>query len=144
MADGGSIAGWWIDNEKIYQTVDGTRNGRIKTQLNSNGMAQVGNFDYSIVTDAINAAMASIGGVLMSNGLINGYNIAAIAASANNAYSLANSAMARANAAYDHLPTHRHHIGFSSVSKVCTGSVAGDACAVNVSYDKASAFTDNT
>ena len=80
--------------------------------------------------------MASIGGILMQSGLINGYSIAAIAAQAN-------AAMARANEAYDHLPSHRHHIGFSSVDKVCTGSVVGDACAVNVSYDKASTFTDS-
>lgn len=117
MADGGSIAGWWIDNEKIYQTVDGTRNGRIKTQLNSTGTAKAGGFDYSIITDAINAAMASIGGVLMSNGLINGYSIAAIAASANNAYNtaasaynLASAAYSRANEAYSHLPNHNHSI----------------------------------
>ena len=126
MADGGSIAGWWIDNEKIYQTVDGTRNGRIKTQLNSNGMAQVGNFDYSIVTDAINAAMATIGGVLMSNGLINGYNIAAVAAAANNAYSMASSAMARANQAYSHLPKHSHYY------EKATGGWADDTGRVSI------------
>lgn len=102
MADGGSIAGWWIDNESIYQTYDGTRdkikNGQnnIKTELNSTGTAQVGTFDYSIVTDAINAAMASIGGVLMSGGLINGYSIAAIAAEAATANANAISALGAA------------------------------------------------
>ena len=47
--------------------------------MNSNGTANKDGFDYSIITDAINAAMASIGGVLMSGGLINGYSIAAVA-----------------------------------------------------------------
>ena len=129
LADGGSIAGWWIDNEKIYQTYDGTRNGKIKTQLNSNGTASVGNFDYSIVTDAINAAMASIGGVLMSGGLINGYSIAAIAAAAygaqataNGAYNLASAAYSRANAAYDHLPWHTHGFGGGWESTASDGS----------------------
>ena len=100
LADGGSIAGWWIDNEKIYQTYDGTRNGKIKTQLNSNGTANKDGFDYSIITDAINASMASIGGVLMSGGLINGYSIAALANQVANAYGIASSAMSRANEAY--------------------------------------------
>lgn len=119
MADGGSIAGWWIDGESIYQTYDGTRdkikNGKsnIKTELSSTGTAQVGTFDYSIVTDAINAAMASIGGVLMSGGLINGYSIAAIAAEAANANATAQSAYARANEAQNTassaLSYARHH-----------------------------------
>ena len=84
-ADGGSIAGWWIDSTSIYQTKDGSRdrikNGQsnIKTELNSTGTATSGNFDYTIITDAVNAAMATIGGVLMEGGLINGYNIAQIA-----------------------------------------------------------------
>ena len=89
----------------------------IKTQINSTGTAKVGQFDYSIITDAINAAMATIGGVLMQGGLINGYNIAKVAAdaaaakqTANSAYSTANSAMKRADAAYDHLPQHSHTI----------------------------------
>ncbi len=107
MADGGSIAGWWIDNESIYQTYDGTRNktkngkSNIKTELNSTGTAQVGTFDYSIVTDAINAAMASIGGVLMSGGLINGYSIAAVAAQAASAQGAASSALGKANEAFE-------------------------------------------
>lgn len=98
-ADGGQIAGWWIDDESIYQTYDGTKNktkngkNNIKTQLNSAGTAKVEGFDYSIITDAINASMASIGGVLMSSGLINGYNIAEV-------YNLASSALSRANDAY--------------------------------------------
>lgn len=103
MADGGSIAGWWIDGQSIYQTYDGTRNktkngkNNIKTELNSSGTASVGNFDYSIITDAINAAMASIGGVLMSSGLINGYSIAQIAAQASQASGTAWSALNKAN-----------------------------------------------
>ena len=96
-ADGGSIAGWWIDDEKIYQTVDGTRNGRIKTQLNSNGTARAEGFDYSIITDAINASMAKLGGILMSGGLINGYSIAGIASLASDAASTAYSALRQAN-----------------------------------------------
>ena len=107
-ADGGSIAGWWIDNEKIYQTTNGRRDGPIKTQLNSAGTATSGGFDYTIITDAINAAMASIGGVLMSGGLINGYSIAAVAAQAASAQSTANQALSKANEAYNHLPVHNH------------------------------------
>ena len=131
LADGGSIAGWWIDNEKIYQTYDGTRNGKIKTQLNSNGTANKDGFDYSIITDAINAAMASIGGVLMSGGLINGYSIAAIAAmaaqaaaeaysaqqaawaaqsTANDAYGRASDAYYRAGVALDKANSHGHDV----------------------------------
>jgi len=48
--------------------------------------------DYSIITDAINAAMANIGGVLMSGGLINGYNIAKVMSKANSAASKADEA----------------------------------------------------
>ena len=99
FADGGSIAGWWIDDEKIYQTTNGRRDGPIKTQLNSAGTASKDGFDYSIITDAINASMASIGGVLMGSGLINGYSIAAVAAQAANAEALANSAWNKANSA---------------------------------------------
>lgn len=100
MADGGQIAGWWIDNEKIYQTVDGSRTGTIKTQLNSAGSATGSDgFDYSIITDAINAAMANIGGVLMSSGLINGYDIANVSGLASEAYSLAASAYGLASTA---------------------------------------------
>lgn len=113
LADGGSIAGWWIDNEKIYQTYDGTRNGKIKTQLNSNGTANKDGFDYSIITDAINAAMASIGGVLMSGGLINGYSIAAIAAMAQQAAADAYSAQQTAWAVQAAFNGHTH--GFSYV-----------------------------
>lgn len=105
MADGGSIAGWWIDGQSIYQTYDGTRNktkngkSNIKTELNSSGTASVGNFDYSIITDAINAAMANIGGVLMSSGLVNGYSIAQIAAQASQANNVAYQALSKANSA---------------------------------------------
>ena len=110
------IAGWWIDNEKIYQTVDGTRTGQIKTQLNSTGTAKADGFDYSIITDAINAAMASIGGVLMSNGLINGYSIAAIAAQAASAQSTANQALTKANSVESSFRGHTHSIGYSTAS----------------------------
>lgn len=77
-ARSGSIAGWFIDEDKIYQTVNGKRDGQIKTQLNSNGISKDG-FDYTIITDAINAAMATVGDVVLSGGLINGYNIALLA-----------------------------------------------------------------
>jgi hypothetical protein len=60
--------------------------------LNSAGSASKDGFDYSIITDAINASMASVGGILMSQGLINGYNIAVVAAQAANAEALAYSA----------------------------------------------------
>ena len=105
-ADGGTIAGWFIDNEKIYQTTNGKRDGPIKTQLNSAGTAQSSGFDYSIITDAVNAAMATLGGVLIQNGLINGYNIAQVANTANAAYSMAQSAYSKATA----LDGHKHSI----------------------------------
>lgn len=111
FADGGSIAGWWIDNEKIYQTTNGLKDGPIKTQLNSAGSASKDGFDYSIITDAINASMASVGGILMSQGLINGYNIAVVAAQAANAEALAYSANSKAEDAKkvtDAFKNHRH------------------------------------
>ena len=91
FTDGGTIAGWFIDGQRIYQTWDGTRDigedgKNIKVELNSSGTANKGGVDYSIITDAINAAMANIGGVLMSGGLINGYNIAKVMSRANEAY----------------------------------------------------------
>ena len=96
FADGGKIAGWYIDGERIYQTWDGTPNigengSNIKSELNSSG-AKKDEVDYSIITDAINAAMANIGGVLMSGGLINGYNIAKVMSKANSAASKADEA----------------------------------------------------
>lgn len=139
-ADGGSIAGWWIDDEKIYQTVDGTRNGRIKTQLNSNGTARTEGFDYSIITDAINASMAKLGGVLLQNGLVGGFNLGAIYQMAVNAASTASSAYNLAGTAYnrasDALETangasfkashHQHGAGtFYVVAKEGTLSVGG-------------------
>ena len=130
MADGGSIAGWFIDSESIYQTFDGTRdktkNGKnnIKTELNSAGMASVGTFDYSIITDAINATMASIGGVLMSGGLINGYSIATVAAQANYA-------LARANEAYERVTNHTHAIRL--IDNIAA-TYKGQGCDVSWSY----------
>ena len=105
FTDGGRIAGWYIDSERIYQTWDGTKNlgannSNIKVELNSSGTANKNGIDYSIITDAINAAMANIGGVLMSGGLINGYNIAAVMKRANDAYTLASSANGTANSAW--------------------------------------------
>lgn len=108
QAKGGTIAGWRIDEDKIWSTKTGT-------VLSASGAASKGGQDYSIITDAINAAMGSLGGVLMSGGLINGYSIARVAAQANAAYSKAieawnkasgsssssSSAMSRANQAYD-------------------------------------------
>lgn len=79
-AKGGNIAGWFIDEEKIYQTYEGTREGTIKTQLNSSGVTSDNQgVNYSIITDAINAAMATVGDVVLAGGLINGYNIALLA-----------------------------------------------------------------
>ena len=77
----------------------------------------------------------------MSNGLINGYSIAAIAAMARDASSTANAAMQRANEAYNHLPSHNHTISHSPVTLYCNGSVAGDACVVSVTYQRSSGFT---
>lgn len=114
FADGGSIAGWWIDNESIYQTYDGTRakekdgKSNIKTQLNSNGTANIGNFDYSIITDAINASMATIGDMLMSKGMINGYNIAKVARDATQAAGLAQEAYNRVTTLENKYNSHKH------------------------------------
>jgi hypothetical protein len=38
---------------------------------------------YNIITDAINAAMATLGGVILSNGLVNGVKVSDVAATAN-------------------------------------------------------------
>ena len=105
-ADGGKIAGWWIDNEKIYQTTDGSKTGKIKTQLNSTGKATAKGIDYSIITDAVNAGIATLGEVLLKDGLINGINIQQVAQTANYAYNLASSAYSKADA----LSNHTHSI----------------------------------
>ena len=128
-ADGGLIAGWFIDSEKIYQTTNGLPDGPIKTQLNSQGTASAGGYDYSIITDAIQSAMATIGNVKLADGLINGQDIVELAkavqyaiqkanqaaSAAADAYNLADAAYSRAgeaitaaNNAYNHLPSHRH------------------------------------
>ena len=137
MADGGQIAGWWIDSQSIYQTYDGTSSrtrlvdGRevsnIKTELSSTGTAVKDNFDYSIVTDAINASMASVGGMLMQSGTINGYNIARVAAAAAEAAyaaSAAQTAADNASKAIELLSTnfsrHQH-----KVSVAVGGTVSG-------------------
>ena len=100
-ADGGQIAGWFIDSDKIYQTTNGQRDGPIKTELNSQGKATTGGIDYTFITDAINAGMAVVGDVALSGGLINGYNIAQLAQQVQYAIGLAQSA-------YNHLPKHSH------------------------------------
>ena len=146
-ADGGQIAGWWIDNQSIYQTYDGTSNrtrivsgqevSNIKTELSSTGTAVKDNFDYSIVTDAINASMASVGGMLMQSGTINGYNIARVAAAAAQAAQAAaaaaqsaEAAMARANyaaqqagEAYNWARNHIHgYLGIEVGARNTTGT----------------------
>lgn len=110
QADGGQIAGWWIDNEKIYQTYDGTRDGVIKTQLNSTGTGKAGEstIDYSIITDAINAQMASVGDLLVSTGRLNGYSIAAIANMASSANANAQSALYQMQQLTSRFNNHRH------------------------------------
>lgn len=95
-ADGGLIAGWFIDHEKIYQTTNGEPNGPIKTQLNSQGTASAGGYDYSIITDAIKSAMAMIGNVKLADGLINGQDIVALANAVQYAIDLAWSALREA------------------------------------------------
>lgn len=120
-ADGGLIAGWFIDSEKIYQTTNGKPDGPIKTQLNSQGTASSGGYDYTIITDAIKSAMATIGNVKLADGLINGQDIIALANAvqyaitiANQAASDASSAYAKANEAYNHLPSHSHDLTYST------------------------------
>ena len=110
-ADGGQIAGWWISNDKIYQTYDGTPNGKIKTQLSATGATGSDGNLYSIITDAVNAAMATLGGVILSNGLVNGFNIAQIAKLAKEAKDKADSALTKSRA--DQLyaaASHRHRL----------------------------------
>ena len=114
-ADGGKIAGWWIDDQSIYQTYDGTKergenDSNVKTQLNSKGNVQVDDKYYTFITDAINAAMATIGGVSLANGLVCGRSIDEIYALAKQANSTAWSAWSKADKAYDHLPSHKHGI----------------------------------
>ena len=86
--DGGTIGGWWVDNNSIYQTNDGTKerntynsdgtllvkDGNIRTQFNSIGIKPNQDF-YSIITDSMKATEANIGGLLFSNGLINGFDL---------------------------------------------------------------------
>lgn len=111
QADGGMIAGWFIDNEKIYQTINGERDGTIKTQLNSQGAASSGGLDYSIITDAIKASMATIGNVKLANGLINGQDLAALAKAVQYAIDTANSAYniaVSAQSAAEKVPSHTH------------------------------------
>ena len=112
FADGGQIAGWYIDGQRIYQTWDGTPNtegNNIKVELNSAGLATKDGIDYSIVTDAINAAMANIGGVLMSGGLVNGYNIAEVMSKAKSAANTANAALSAVNKLESSFKGHQHH-----------------------------------
>ena len=137
-ADGGLIAGWFIDSEKIYQTTNGLPDGPIKTQLNSQGTASSGGYDYSIITDAIQSAMATIGNVKLADGLINGQDIVELAravqyaiqraneaaGAASAAASAAAAAKQRADAAYDHLPYHKHTIG-NSLASTGTGGEDG-------------------
>ena len=54
--------------------------------------------------------MASIGGVLMSGGLINGYSIAAIAAEATQANATAQSALSTARSVQQAFDGHRHYV----------------------------------
>ena len=96
-ADGGLIAGWFIDSEKIYQTTNGRPDGPIKTQLNSQGTASSGGYDYSIITDAIQSAMATIGNVKLADGLINGQDIVALAQAVQYAIEKANQAAGAAS-----------------------------------------------
>ena len=140
-ADGGTIAGWHIDTEKIYRT---DNNGNIITQLNSKGTASSEGYDYSIIADAIKSAMAIMGNVQLADGLINGEDINELARAvqyaidlansayglassaqnaANNAQSTANDALVTANnaqraadAAYSHVASHTHGYSYYGYS----------------------------
>ena len=150
-ADGGQIAGWWIDNTSLYQTYDGTseRNtyntdgsikkvdGNVKSQISATG-AQVGKDMYSIITDAINAAMATLGGVILSNGLVNGYNIASIAKIANEAKKKADSALTKSKAdTYYASKSHQHKYTYYSYGVSTSSSVPSH-------YHKSTSHTDST
>lgn len=121
-ADGGKIAGWFVDNESIYQTYDGTKDkikdgaNNVKTQLNSSGTGKAKgddyNLDYTFITDAINAGMAVVGDVIMSGGLINGYNIAVLANRVEQAYQLASAAYTKAGT----VPAHTHSLTNSIIT----------------------------
>ena len=95
--DGGTIGGWWIDDISIYSTKDGSsqknsvssdgeiiKDGNIKTQFNSVGIGASDSLNYSIITDALYSSEANIGGLLISNGLVNGYDLASIITRLNN------------------------------------------------------------
>ena len=112
-ADSGTIAGWFINNEKIYQTTNGKPDGPIKQQLSTTGSTK-SVADYSFITDAINAAVASIAGLSFKNGLIDGYSIANLFRIAQGAQETANYALSRANEAYNHLPSHSHRYARAS------------------------------
>ena len=134
FADGGQIAGWWIDSTSIYQTKDGTKDrgandSNVKTQLNSTGSAKKDGLDYSIITDAVNAAMATLGGVLLQDGLVNGVNIKNLASAVSQAQSTANSALGVANSAKSIAngkanKNHTHGLSGRSLKTVNSASVA--------------------
>ena len=140
IADGGKIAGWWIDSAGIYQTKDGTQKrfkddgkSNIRTELSANGTA--GDINYSILTDAIKAAMATLGGVLLSNGLVNGYDIAEIASKANYALSLANTALSKTKNLDTKYAKKGHKHGFSGSGAVTSGPCRYDSVSVSGTTD---------
>lgn len=115
-ADYGKIAGWFINNEKIYQTTNGQPDGPIKQQLSTIG-SKTNPADYSFITDAINSAIANIAGMTFKNGLIDGYSLANLYTIASNAASTAATALAKANEAYNHLPSHSHSFSVGGATR---------------------------
>ena len=118
----GNIAGWFFDNEKLYRTSDGQRDGPIIAQINSQG-ASIDGYNYDIITDAIKSAVANVSQLNMGNLNLTASWFASLVSAvqnandkANTAQATANSALTKATEAYDHLPTHNHSIGYMTHS----------------------------
>ena len=135
LADRGTIAGWYINGERIYQTYDGTSNltrrvngqtvSNIKQQLSTVG-SNNNPLDYTLITDAINSAIASIAGMTFKNGMIDGYSLASLFQmiqntqdTAQNAYSMAN----EAKTTVDKLKNHHHTTRVIAYGGVAYGNV---------------------
>ena len=112
----GNIAGWFFDNEKLYRTSDGQRDGPIIAQINSQG-ASIDGYNYDIITDAIKSAVASVSQLNMGDLNLTASWFASLVSAvqnannkANQAQSTANSAYTKAVEAYNHLPSHYHKV----------------------------------
>lgn len=115
LADGGIIAGWHIDSEKIYRT---DSNGNIIAQLNSTGLSSSVD-NPTIATDTFASKLAEIAGMFMQNGLIDGISITQLAATLSMVSAQAAQALATAQSAIAQLATksnigHTHGLTFTA------------------------------